>query len=107
MQPFFKVLIPLMLLILNLVGPPAAQAAVVGHFTEVVGRVDLMRGGQLPTIEVKLQDPVETGDIVRSKTEFKVQITFIDAATINIAPDTAPVIPPPPPPPPPAPPPRP
>lgn len=68
--------------------PFGAQAAVVGHFTEVVGRVDLMKAGKLPVTEVKLKDTVELGDIVRTKSEAKAQITFIDSTTMDIAPES-------------------
>ncbi len=68
--------------------PLGVQAAVVGHFTEVVGRVDLMKAGKPPVIEVKLKDTVEPGDIVRTKSEAKAQITFIDSTTMDIAPES-------------------
>ncbi len=68
--------------------PLGVQAAVVGHFTEVVGRVDRMKAGKPPVIEVKLKDTVEPGDIVRTKSEAKAQITFIDSTTMDIAPES-------------------
>ena len=48
----------LLILVLGLTLAGGAEAAVVGHFTEVEGRVDLMKGGNLPTIPVKGQDGV-------------------------------------------------
>ena len=38
-----------------------AAAEVVGHFTQVEGRVDLLKGGQLPATPVKVDDGVQTG----------------------------------------------
>lgn len=75
-------------LTLGAVFPLGVQAAVVGQFTEVVGRVDLMKAGKPPVIEVKLKDTVEAGDIVRTKSEAKAQITFIDSTTMDIAPES-------------------
>ncbi len=78
----------LLALTLGAACPLGVQAAVVGQFTEIVGRVDLMKAGKPPVIEVKLKDTVETGDIVRTKSEAKAQITFIDSTTMDIAPES-------------------
>ena len=46
------------------VGPlAAAQGDVAGRFTQVEGRVDILRGGQLPATPVKVNDGVQTGDV--------------------------------------------
>jgi hypothetical protein len=65
-----------------------ARADVVGHLTEVTGQVNLMRGGKLPAIPAKLQDGVEPGDVVRTKSGSKAQITFMDNSTMTIAPES-------------------
>jgi len=44
-----------------------AQADVVGRLTQVEGRVDLLKGGQLPANPVKLNDGVQPGDVLRTK----------------------------------------
>jgi hypothetical protein len=71
------------------VGPLThAQADVVGRFTQVEGRVDLLKGGQLPANPVKLDDGVQPGDVIRTKSLSKAQITFIDNSTMNISPES-------------------
>jgi hypothetical protein len=66
----------------------SAQADVVGRLTQVEGRVDILRGGQLPAIPAKLNDGVETGDVIRTKSISKAQITFIDNSTLTISPES-------------------
>ena len=66
----------------------SAQADVVGRLTQVEGRVDILRGGQLPAIPVKLNDGVQTGDVLRTKSMSKAQITFIDNSTLTISPES-------------------
>ncbi|MGA9754640.1 MAG: FecR family protein [Desulfobaccales bacterium] len=66
----------------------SAQADVVGRLTQVEGRVDILRGGQLPATPVKVDDGVETGDVIRTKSLSKAQITFIDNSTMSIAPES-------------------
>ena len=66
----------------------SAQADVVGRLTQVEGRVDILRGGKLPAIPVKLNDGVQTGDIIRTKSMSKAQITFIDNSTLTISPES-------------------
>lgn len=69
--------------------PTNAQAAdVVGRLTQVEGRVDILRSGKLPAIPVKLNDGVQVGDIIRTKSTSKAQVTFIDNSTITIAPES-------------------
>lgn len=65
------------------------QAAdVVGHLTQVEGRVDILRGGKLPAIPVKLNDGVQLGDVIRTKSKSKAQITFVDKSTMTISPES-------------------
>jgi hypothetical protein len=71
------------------VGPlAAAQADVVGRLTQVDGRVDLLKGGKLPATPVKLNDGVQIGDVLRTKSQSKAQITFTDNSVMTISPES-------------------
>lgn len=72
------------ILVLLLAG--TAQAAVVGRITQVAGEVDLLRQGKLPATPVKPQDGVEPGDVIRTKSGARAQITFMDDTSMTIAP---------------------
>jgi hypothetical protein len=66
-----------------------AQAAdIVGRLTQVEGRVDILRGGKLPGIPVTLNDGVQVGDVLRTKSLSKAQVTFNDNSTITISPES-------------------
>ena len=47
-----------------LLAPGTALAEVVGHLTQVEGRVELLKGGKLPATAAKMQDGVEPGDVL-------------------------------------------
>jgi hypothetical protein len=78
----------MLILVLGLTLTVGAEAAVVGHFTEVEGRVDLMKGGNLPTLPVKVQDGVEPGDVIRTKSLSRAQLKFVDDTVLTIAPES-------------------
>jgi hypothetical protein len=69
-----------------LLGIGQSQAAVVGRFTQVEGRVDLLKGGNLPATPVTVNTTVEPQDVVRTKSLSKAQITFIDNSLLTISP---------------------
>jgi hypothetical protein len=64
------------------------QAAVVGRLTQVDGRVDLLKAGNLPATLVKVEDTIEPQDVIRTKSLSKAQITFIDSSVITISPES-------------------
>jgi len=64
------------------------SAKVVGRLTQVEGRVDLLKGGKLPATPVKVGDRVDAGDVLRSKSLSRAQITFIDSSVINLSPQS-------------------
>lgn len=70
------------------VGPQTAHASVAGHFTMVTGKVDLLKHGKLPAIPAKVQDGVEPGDIIRTKSKSKAQLQMIDDSIITLAPES-------------------
>jgi hypothetical protein len=65
-----------------------AGAEVVGRLTQVEGRVDLLKGGNLPAVPVKVDDTVAAKDVIRTKSLSKAQITFIDNSTLTISPES-------------------
>ena len=65
-----------------------AHAAVVGRFTQVTGQVDLLKQGKIPALAAKFQDGVETGDVIRTKTKAKAQLTMVDDSIITLAPES-------------------
>lgn len=72
-------------LALMLLFPSIAGAGVVGRLTQLEGRVELLKGGNLPAIPLKVDDTVEHGDVVRTKSLSKAQITFIDNSTLTLS----------------------
>ena len=53
--------------------------------TQVEGRVDILRGGKLPAIPAKMNDGVQVGDVIRTKSLSKAQITFIDNSLLTLS----------------------
>ena len=79
----------LMVLVAFALGLPlVAQAVPVGRFVQVEGSVDLMKGGKFPAVPVKVQDGVEQGDAVRTKSLSKAQIRFVDDTVLSVAPES-------------------
>ncbi len=52
------------------------------------GQVDVLKGGKLPAIAAKVQDGVETGDVIRTKSRAKAQLSMVDASVITLAPES-------------------
>ncbi len=75
-------------ILLTLVIPLTARAAVVGRFVMVTGETDLLKQGKPPGLPVKVNDGVERGDVVRTKSRAKAQIRFIDDSVLTLAPDS-------------------
>ncbi len=75
-------------LVLALAFPLAAQAAPVGHFNHVEGYVDLLRQGKLPAAGAKVQEGVDGGDVVRTKSRSRAVIQFVDDTTVTVAPES-------------------
>jgi hypothetical protein len=68
--------------------PLTAQAAVVGRFTLIKGQVDVLKDGKLPAVDAKVQDGVEPGDVIRTKSGAKAQLSMVDASVITLAPES-------------------
>ena len=67
--------------------PLVAQAAPVGKFTYIAGKVDIISPGKA-VVSAKTQEDVHKGDIIQVKKESKAEITFLDDSVLRIAPDT-------------------
>ena len=80
-----QVLITWVALALMLIFSTGAGAEVVGRLTQVEGRVDLLKGGKLPAVALKVDGAVEPGDVVRTKSLSKAQITFIDDSLLTLS----------------------
>jgi hypothetical protein len=78
----------LLMLATLLFSAPSAHAAVVGRLVMVSGQVDLLKQGKLPAVPAKVQDGVEPGDIIRTKSQAKAQIKFVDDTTVTLAPES-------------------
>jgi hypothetical protein len=81
-------LVVIMLTLAALAIPLTAHASVVGRFTLVKGQVDVLKGGKIPAVPAKVQDGVETGDVIRTKSGAKAQLSMVDASVITLAPES-------------------
>ena len=82
----FRLLVAALALVMALAAVAAADA--VGHLTMATGQVDLLKGGKLPAVALKVNDKVSPGDIIRTKSMSRAQITFIDNSVLTISPDS-------------------
>lgn len=81
-------LLSIILALVALAIPLHAHAAIVGRFTLVRGQVDVLKGGKLPAVAAKVQDGVERGDVIRTKSGAKAQLSMVDASVITLAPES-------------------
>lgn len=75
-------------LALILIFSSMAGAESVGRLTQVEGRVDILKGGNLPATPVKVDDTVAPSDVIRTKALSRAQITFIDNSILTISPES-------------------
>ena len=50
--------------------------------------MDLLKGGKIPGLPVKLRDGVEPGDVIRTKARAKAELTMVDDSIIVLAPES-------------------
>ncbi|HLD47738.1 MAG TPA: FecR family protein [Desulfobaccales bacterium] len=81
-------LVVIILTLAALAIPLTAHAASVGRFTLIKGQVDVLKGGKIPATPAKVQDPVETGDVIRTKSGAKAQLSMVDDSVITLAPES-------------------
>lgn len=76
-----------MLVALLVAGMPVGLwAAAVGNLVQAEGEVDILRQGKLPAVPAKVRDPLEPGDVIRTKNGGRAQVRFIDDTVLTIAP---------------------
>jgi len=63
----------------------AMAAEPIGKFSQIEGSVDVLRGGAMPAVSVKAGDPVFVKDVIRTKSNSKAEIIFVDGNTIKIS----------------------
>jgi hypothetical protein len=64
--------------------PYWAQAAPVGKFTSIEGRVDVTAPGKAAAA-AKLGDTLNAGDIIRTKSKSKCEVVFVDGSVLRLA----------------------
>jgi hypothetical protein len=77
-----------LIMALALASPGGLQAAVVGKIIQVEGHVDLLKQGKMPTVPAKVDQELEQGDVIRTKSNSKAQVRFVDDTTLTLAPGT-------------------
>lgn len=66
--------------------PAGLWAGAVGSLVKAEGNVELLRAGKLPAMPARVQDPVEPGDVIRTKSGARAQVRFVDDTVLTIAP---------------------
>ncbi|ABC78669.1 FecR domain-containing protein [Syntrophus aciditrophicus] len=89
MKTGWLVPIRFVLLILALIAfiPDSSPAAQVGKFTGVEGNVDVTVPGKAAK-RVSVGEPVQVGDIIRTKSKSKCEVTFLDGNIVRFAENT-------------------
>jgi hypothetical protein len=75
-----------LLLLGTLFSGPVQAADAIGSVTSAIGKVSVLRGGQLPAAALQSGDPVYVGDFVRTKSDSTAEVRFNDGNLIKIAP---------------------
>jgi hypothetical protein len=57
----------------------------IGRFAYLEGRVDILRGGALPALFVKIGDPVFVKDVIRTKSNSKAEVLFTDGNLLKLS----------------------
>jgi hypothetical protein len=83
-----KLWVILALLLFSLTMAAGAQAAAVGHFTQVEGQVDILKQGKVPAVAAKVNNGVDQGDVIRTKSRAKAQVKFVDDSLVTLAPES-------------------
>ncbi|MGQ9688870.1 MAG: FecR family protein [Desulfobaccales bacterium] len=77
-----------MLVIAGLLAVPVLAASV-GTFIQVEGTVEVLHQGRPPAIPAKVRDGVSKGDQVRTKSQSRAQVRFVDETVLTISPGSS------------------
>lgn len=81
------VLVSIFLIMGWLAGP--VSAAPVGAFIQVEGTAEVLHQGRPPAVPVKVRDEVNKGDLVRTKSQSRAQLRFIDETVVTVSPESS------------------
>lgn len=76
----------LCVLMWSFIVPELSFSEEVGKITRVEGRADILRVGKTAAEVVKIEEAVSIGDIVRTKSDGHVEITFVDNTVMKVGP---------------------
>jgi hypothetical protein len=81
------VLVSVLLVFALLTAP--APAAPVGSFIQVEGAVEVLHQGRPPAVPAKVRDGVSKGDQVRTKSQSRAQLRFVDDTVLTVSPGSS------------------
>lgn len=76
----------LCVLMWSFIVPALSLSEEVGKITRVEGRADILRVGKTAAEVVKIEEAVSIGDIVRTKSDGRVELTFVDNTVMKVGP---------------------
>jgi hypothetical protein len=76
------------LLGLGIITTGLASAEDVGHFEQVINKVDHLKQSQEPAVPAKVPDGVANQDMVKTHEQSRAQLGFVDDTKMTIAPQT-------------------
>lgn len=85
MKKYQNILIFTITIFLITLTPALSLGKSVATLTFVRGNVDLLKKGEKRAVPVKKGDRLDVGDIVRTKSQSRAQISFVDGSKVNMA----------------------
>ncbi|MCX7874185.1 MAG: FecR family protein, partial [Caldimicrobium sp.] len=79
------ILVLISLLVFLILNATLLQAKPVGKVTGIEGVAEVLRGGKIPAIPLKLNDLIYEKDVLRTKSGAKLEITFTDGSVLRVA----------------------
>ena len=66
----------------------AAKAKAIGRFLMLEGQVDVLKGGKLPAVPAKINEPLDLKDVIRTKSRSRARILFVDDTVLTLSPQS-------------------